>query len=112
MSFGDRIQFGERGVKSLGRVLARVLKGKRFYEKKRYGALVEAWRQTVGEEVAAHTRISRFDHGRLTVEVDTPILMHELTGFLRSAILQQIQSAPGGEDVADLRFRLGGSMSQ
>jgi predicted nucleic acid-binding Zn ribbon protein len=107
VSLGDTVSFGPLRAKALGDVLRRLLRGKRFYQKGRYGALVQAWEQTVGEEIAARTRIAGFEHGRVSVEVDSPILHQELAGFMRCGILQELQSAPGGEDVAELRFRLG-----
>jgi predicted nucleic acid-binding Zn ribbon protein len=107
MSFGDAVSYSRRNARRVGDVLPRLLREKRFFEKSRYGPLVEAWRQVVGEAVAARTRIVGYRRGRVTVEVDTAALMHELSGFQRSAILAELQRTPGGEDAADLRFRLG-----
>jgi len=107
MSFGEPVYFAEHPPRRVGEVLDALLRAKRFHERKRYGALVEAWRQAVGEQVAEHTRIGDFDRGRLVVEVDSPVLLQELRGFMESAILEQIRSAPGGAEVAELRFRLG-----
>ena len=107
MRLGDSVHFGKSHGKRPGEVLDRLLKAKRFYQKKKYGSLVEAWRATVGDEIAARTRINSFQHGRLSVEVNCPILMHELGSFMRSTVLDQLQQTPGGEDVVDVRFRLG-----
>jgi predicted nucleic acid-binding Zn ribbon protein len=94
-------------AQSFGEVLVRLLKSKRFYEKGRYGRLVDAWREVVGEAIAARTSIRAFEHGRLTVEVADAVLLHELSGFMREALLEELRRRPGGEDVAELRFRLG-----
>ena len=107
MSFRDSVHFGRSHGRRIGEVADQLLKAKRFYQKKKYGALVEAWQATVGDEIAARTRISAFAHGHLSVEVNCPVLMQELGGFMRTAVLEQLQQTPGGEDVVDVRFRLG-----
>ena len=107
MSFGEPVYFAERPPRRAGEVLDALLRAKRFYERKRYGVLVEAWRLAVGEQIAEHTRIGAFDRGRLVVEVDSPVLLQELRGFMEGAILEQLRAAPGGAEVAELRFRLG-----
>ncbi len=112
MSQGDSVHFGAVSTRRLGEVLKRLLKSKRFYQRRKYGALVGAWQCTAGEEIAAHCRIAAFEHGRLLVEVDEPILLHELAGFMRSTVLSELQGTPGGEDVAELRFRLGPSRAE
>jgi hypothetical protein len=102
---------GQREPRRLGDVLTRLLKAKRFSQKGRYGALSLAWRQVVeevlGEECAGQTRVGSFSHGRVMVEVEGPVLLQELSSFLRQKLLERLRSHPGAEDVADLRFRLG-----
>ena len=102
---------GQPEPRRLGDLLKRLLKGKRFSQKGRYGALSVAWRQVMeevlGEECAGQTRIGSFSHGRVVVEVEGPVLLQELSGFLRQKLLERLRSLPGTEDVADLRFRLG-----
>ncbi len=96
-----------RTAKRFGDVLVRVLKGKRFYEKARYGPLVDAWRQAAGEQIAAHTKIRSYEHGTLTLIVNTAALLHELNGFQKGVLLQKLRESPGGQDIAELRFCLG-----
>ena len=98
------------GAKQFGDVLTKLLKAKRFYQKSRYGPLVAAWEEAVGNEIASRTKISAYEHGHLTVEVDAPVLLHELSGFMRSALLEQLKRTRGSEDIVELRFRLGGSI--
>jgi len=95
------------GPRRFGDVLGQLLRAKKFYQKGKYGALVDAWREVVGEEIGARTRIVSFEHGRITVEVTDAALHQELSGFMRAALVQQLQQAAGGEDVVELRFRLG-----
>ena len=97
------------GAKRFGDVLTKLLKAKRFYQKSRYGPLVAAWQDAVGEEIGSRTKISAYEHGRLTVEVDSSVLLHELSSFMRSALLNQLKRTRGSEDIVELTFRLGSS---
>jgi len=94
-------------ARRFGDLLGGVIKAKRFCGKTKYSALTAAWQGIVGEEIASRTRIVNFEHGRVTVEVTDSTLQHELGGFMRAVLLEQLQRTPGGQDVAELRFRLG-----
>lgn len=107
MSFGDSVTFGDISARKFGDVLERLLKEKRFYEKSKFGALSGAWREVVGDEIAARTKIVSYQHGRLRVEVDSSILLQELSGFMEHTILGELQQKSGGKDVAEIRFCLG-----
>ena len=111
MEFRRVAIIGPPEPKAFGEVLKGLLKRKRFYEKGRYGALSHAWERVIGEvlgdEVAAQTCVTAYRHGLVTVDVACPVLLQEMGGFLRAKLLERLQSVPGGEDVGDLRFRMG-----
>ena len=94
-------------ARPIGEIIEGLVRRKRFYEKSKYGALVDAWTELVGERIAERTRISSFKDGELVVDVDSSVLLHELAGFLREQLLAGIQGAKAGRDVARIRFRLG-----
>ena len=94
-------------TRRFGDVLRGVLKSKRFHQKGKYSALADAWQQIAGKEVAARTRLVSFEHGCVTIEVSDPVLRHELGGFMRAALLTELQRAAGGEDIVEMRFQLG-----
>jgi len=96
-----------QGARPIGDVIRALMKRKRFSQKGRYAALTEAWRGIVGEGIAARTRISSFAGGELIVDVDSPVLLQELTSFLKDQLLAELQSTEPGRDMAQLRFRLG-----
>jgi len=98
--------FGRLEAKAFGEVLGGVLRRKRFYEKTKFGGLVDAWRDVVGEALAEQTSISSYAHGLLKVEVDSSVLLQELAGFLTPVLLQQMRSTKAGRDVAGIRFCL------
>ncbi len=97
---------GRREPRLFGEVLNRVLRRKRFYEKSKFGGLVDAWRDVVGEALAGQTSITSYSQGLLKVEVDSPVLLQELAGFLTPVLLQQMRSTEAGRDVAEIRFCL------
>ena len=100
-----------RGRQNLGRpfgdVAKALLRRKRFVEKGRYGALVAAWQDLVGDGVAEHTRVRAFKEGKLVVEVDSPTLLHELNGFLKDSLLRGLRESKAGRDIAQMELRLG-----
>ena len=97
-----------RGMdRPIGEIIEGLLKRKRFYEKNKYGALVDTWTGLVGEAIAGRTRISSFRDGQLVIDVDSSVLLHELAGFLKDQLLAGMQAEKGGRDVAEIRFRLG-----
>lgn len=112
MSFDDSVTYGDSSARKFGAVLKKLLKTKRFYEKSKYGALSEAWRKVVGEEIASSTKIVSHQHGVVRVEVDSSVLLQELSGFMKQTILQELQQTSGGEDVAEIRFCLGSNAEE
>ena len=94
-------------ARPIGDILRRLLRAKKFYQKPKYSGLTQAWQATVGEGVAAHTRVRSFREGEMTVEVTSPVLMHELSAFMKEQLLAALQATDGGRDVASIRFCLG-----
>ncbi len=99
---------GRRNEKCFGDVMKKLVRRKRVRERSRYGAVVKAWREAVGEDIAEVTRVADVDEGTLVVEVESPVMMQELSGYLKPTLLQEIRNTDGGRDVYELRFRLAG----
>ena len=99
---------GDR-ARPIGDVLKALLRRKKFLQKGKYPALTEAWSELVGQGIAARTRIRSFSEGKLTIEVTSSVLLHELSGFMKQQLLAGMQATKGGKDVAELRFCLGDS---
>lgn len=67
-----------------------------------------AWCDIVGVETARHTRLSRtIRRGVLRVEVDSPTLLAELSGFRKAEILTGLQERVKRKHIEDIRFKLG-----
>jgi len=99
-------------ARPIGDVLKALLRRKRFLQKGKYSALTTAWVELVGEAVAARTRIRSFQEGKLTVEVTSSVLLHELNGFMKQQLLSGLRACDAGRDVAELRFCLGQGSEQ
>jgi len=96
-----------KDTKSFGEVLKRVVKDKRFNARAKYGKLVAAWEETVGEQLANETKITNFEDGELVIEVSSSALLQELSGFMKPTLLNEMQKHEGGSDVASIDFKLG-----
>ena len=67
-----------------------------------------AWCEIVGPDAAKHTRLARvIRRGVLSVEVDSPALLAELSGFRKAEILAAIQDRVRRKHIEDIRFQLG-----
>jgi predicted nucleic acid-binding Zn ribbon protein len=67
-----------------------------------------AWCEILGPEIAKHTRLSRtLRRGTLNVEVDSPALLGELSGFRKAEILRGLQERIKRKHIEDVRFKLG-----
>jgi len=105
MSFGAPC--GGEAARSMGDILKPLLRRKKLEEKGKFKALANSWRAVVGEAVASRSRIRAFKQGILIVEVDSPVLLHELSSFQRQRLLLSMQATAAGRDVAEVRFCLG-----
>lgn len=64
------------------------------------------WAAVAGQLVAAHSRPTRLRHGRLTVAVESPAWLHQLS-YLQPTLLEQLRRAFGAAAVTDLRLVVG-----
>jgi predicted nucleic acid-binding Zn ribbon protein len=93
--------------RSIGDVLKALLRQKRFLQKGKYSGLTKTWTALVGEAIASRTRIRSFQEGRVVIEVNSSVLLHELNGYMKPQLLAALQASKGGRDAAELRFCLG-----
>jgi predicted nucleic acid-binding Zn ribbon protein len=98
-----------RGGEAIGDILARMMAHSNVGRGVAREALDEAWREAVGAEVAAETRVRGMRDGVLTVEVGSSALLSELATFYRASILASLRAkAKGpGADVREVEFKLG-----
>jgi hypothetical protein len=70
--------------------------------------LEQAWRNAIGDPGARYTRVGRFHRGVLEILVAHSVLLQELSGFQKQALLAKMREALQSDKVRDLRFRLDG----
>lgn len=92
----------------IGKILGQVVRdlglGKKLTEQR---AVVE-WPEVVGDRVAAHSRATRIDGGRLFVEVDSSVWAQELS-LMKRRILREMNKRIGSDVVDTVHFVLGGT---
>jgi hypothetical protein len=61
----------------------------------------------VGPEYRTHARVLGLKRGIMEVEVDSAVLVQELTHYHRRRLLQALTEKLPGQPVRELRFRVG-----
>lgn len=107
MSFADGVEYGPLRVRETGKIAKRVVKDKIIRYRGRYRAIADAWGDVVGAEISAVARPVSCQNGKLMIKVSSPILLHELKGFMKQSILEELNRTKGGEDISDLCFIAG-----
>lgn len=68
--------------------------------------LWEAWKGTVGEEIANYTRINTLRRGNLHIEVQSPTVLQELTGMNKTKIIATMRERLGKTFLTNIRLKL------
>lgn len=96
-----------RGGSYLVDLVKRWMKENRVDERVDPEGLFSKWRDVVGDEIAAHTRVVDAQNGELLVEVDSAALLGELSTYYREHILASLREHEEFRGVQKLRFRAG-----
>lgn len=92
--------------KSMGNVLSQLL-AKRGYAQVQAAASCEAaWRQAVGEKIAASTRSGNVRRGVLEVVVRNSAVLQELA-FVKAGVVKKLAQLIPEHQIRDVRFRIG-----
>ncbi len=91
---------------SIGSVLTELFLRRGFGRVQSHAARVAAWREAVGESLAAHTQIGGLRRGVLEVQVAHAVLAQELT-YQKPAILARLAETWPDEAIRDLKLRTG-----
>ncbi|MBN1859231.1 DUF721 domain-containing protein [Candidatus Bipolaricaulota bacterium] len=98
---------GAHSEKKLGDVVQRYLAKSGLVRQLGTSSLQKEWEQTVGAEVARHTRVTSLRGGVLRVEVDSAPWLHELKGFYGDTIMQDLKERLKGRTLKKIEFRIG-----
>ena len=90
----------------LSDVIAKVLKERGLGAQSTLAKLMPLWGKAVGEKVASHAAPAMLKGGLLTITVDGSAWMNQLS-MLSQTIIAEVNGALGGEEVTELKFRLG-----
>ncbi len=98
-------------IRSIGDLLPGLLRDLGLDDALQGWRAVADWRRVVGERLARRTRALRWSEGKLWVEVDGAVWMHELS-LLRRDLIAELNRHLGAERVKELVFVLprGGSL--
>jgi predicted nucleic acid-binding Zn ribbon protein len=99
----------EHEPEEIGKILKRWMSRNRIRERVSDQSVFGRWKDVVGPEIAAATRVVRLAGGVLTVEVSSAPLLNELATYHREEILSSLQAIEGMGDVRQIRFRAGAS---
>jgi predicted nucleic acid-binding Zn ribbon protein len=97
----------KKGPEALGEILSRLFAARGWGRRQDRLRLEETWREIVGPQGAAHTRVNALRRGVLEVRVDNAVLMQELANFQKRRLLEQLRTRLPGVTFTDLRFRAG-----
>jgi len=117
MSLRDRVLAEWRGyrepapplarVTTVGATLARAMQSLGLGSRVKESEVLHAWRETVGEFIAAHSAPSRLRDGILYVQVLQPAIHFELERTWKPQIVEKLRARFGVKVVRDVRFRVG-----
>ena len=97
-----------RRVEPIGKILRDVVADLGIRKKLEQQRAVVEWEEVVGQRVAAHSRATRVDAGRLFVEVDSSVWAQELS-LMKRHILREMNARVGKGVVETVHFILGGT---
>lgn len=81
-----------------------VLRGLRLEERNWQSEMLQEWTALAGKTVSRHARPGKVSGTCLTVFVDSPVWLAEITRNQRGPLLQALQRRFGASRVASLRF--------
>lgn len=87
-------------------VLSKLMKDYGLTAKTHEYKILKTWDNTVGEKISSHARPLRLIRGSLTVIVDSPAWIHQLT-FYKEDIINKINNEIGKSVVREIRFKVG-----
>ncbi|HEV3408724.1 MAG TPA: DUF721 domain-containing protein [Chthoniobacterales bacterium] len=76
-------------------------------QRMRESEVLEAWKQIVGEFIAAHSAPVSLRDGVLFVRVLQPTLHYQFETISKPEILRKLKQRFGGRVIRDVKFRLG-----
>ena len=90
-----------------GDLLPKLMQQLGLSERLRETEVIDAWKQIVGEFIAAHSAPVSLRDGVLFVRVLQPALHYQFEQISKAEILRKLKRRFGGKIIREIRFRLG-----
>jgi len=93
------------GVSAIGDILPQMLVRYGLHRRRSLEQVEEAWRRTVGDELADITKVVKLHRGTLTIKVPHNVYMQELS-FRHDELVEALASLLKEEKIKKIRFEL------
>jgi predicted nucleic acid-binding Zn ribbon protein len=99
--------FSRDTAKPVGSLISQLMSTLGLSERLREEEVSRAWREIVGDFVAAHSAPQRLQNGVLTVRVLQPTVHYELDRVFKPQLLAKLKKRFGATTIKELKFRIG-----
>ncbi len=103
----DETPWGRPTATALESVVPRLMKKLGLEQRLHQSQIFVQWPQIVGADIARHAQPVALRNGLLTVAVDHPVWLQELSRFHKPLLLQKIRDRVGPKTIRDIVFRIG-----
>jgi len=93
-------------IDRLSVTLVKILSARQLQSRLHEYRIVAQWARTVGPSIAHHAQPRTFKGGRLTIVVDSPAWMQQLS-LMKPEIMQKLNARLGMEKIRDITMKLG-----
>lgn len=90
---------------SIGHAVLHLIRSRGLLERSAVDALNDAWKKTVGPELAQHSRAVKIRNGIVDVAVSNSAALQELRSYLHESSLKQLQEILPDSGIRQLRYR-------
>lgn len=101
----ERYFFSKKKVLKIGQILKDTFPKK--YNNRTYQRVKNAWDSVVGHEVCQTTKITGLKNGILYVVVESSVMIHYLTNFEKTVIIEAINTILETKYIEDIHFKVG-----
>jgi len=101
----NRRSTDSEGLAKIGDVLPQLIVRYGLHRRRNLEQIEDAWRQTIGEEYAAVTQVTKLHRGTLTIKVPHNAFIQEFS-FLQSELLDTLAALLTDEKIKKIRFEV------
>ena len=104
---GGETPWGRPTASALDAVVPGVMKRLGLEQRLQQSQAFSLWPQIVGADIAKHAQPVSLRNGILTVAVDHPVWLQELSRYHKPLLLQKVRARVGAKAIRDIAFRIG-----